>query len=100
MKWTKVYNIHILCIIHQNKHDNFATGWLGSSIMKKTEAIISVTKDDANPSISLVSCDLIRGVMDFKSFQIYIDNEGLPQIGDIIEPKIYENKTQIPDLPF
>jgi hypothetical protein len=46
MKWTKVYNCHITTVIHQNKNDNYATGHLGSAIMKKSECVISVEKND------------------------------------------------------
>ena len=51
MKWTKIYNCHITVVIHQNKGDNFATGHLGSSIMKKSEVIISVEKQKENPNL-------------------------------------------------
>ena len=78
MKWTKVYQIHIVTIIHQNKNDNFATGHLGSSVMKKSECVISVEKDKSDKSVSRVTCDLIRGVQDFDDFALKIDDEGLP----------------------
>lgn len=35
MKWTKLYNIHITLVIHQNKNDEYATGHLGSAILKR-----------------------------------------------------------------
>jgi len=80
MKWTKVYNIHICVILHQNKNDNFATGHLGSSIMKKAECIISVTKDASDSLKSEVNCDYIRGAMEFDRFNIVIDDNGIPVI--------------------
>lgn len=82
LKWTKLYNCHIAIVIHQNKGDNFATGHLGSSIMKKAEAVISVTKDKSNFSISNVECDFIRGVSDFETFRFMINNDNLPEIID------------------
>jgi hypothetical protein len=90
MKWTKLYNVHIIVIIHQNKNDNYATGHLGSAILKKSECIISVTKDPDNSLRSEVNCDLIRGTSDFDSFSFVINENGLPEIeaNDIyIEPQ-------------
>jgi hypothetical protein len=79
MKWTKVYNCHITTIIHQNKENDYATGHLGSAIMKKAECIISVKKNQNLSLRSEVSCDMIRGSSDFNDFEFeIIDN--LPQI--------------------
>jgi hypothetical protein len=80
MKWTKVYNIHISVVIHQNKNDNYATGHLGSAIIKKAECVMSVTKDVDDGLISDVECDLIRGTADFDKFKIQINDKGLPEI--------------------
>ena len=80
LKWTKIYNLHICVIIHQNKNDNFATGHLGSSIMKKAECIMSVTKDSSDSSKSEISCDYIRGAQEFDKFIIAIDENGMPSI--------------------
>jgi hypothetical protein len=96
LKWTKVYNIHICVIIHQNKNDNFATGHLGSSIMKKAECIMSVTKDSSDSSKSEISCDYIRGAMEFDKFTIAIDENGMPSVDHEFkavnneEPTFYE----------
>lgn len=80
MRWTEVYNNHITVIIHENKDNNFATGHLGSAILKKAECIISATKDTDDSSRSEVNCDLIRGTMDFDKFCFSIDDKGLPVI--------------------
>lgn len=83
LKWSKLYNCHISTVIHQNKNDNFATGHLGSSVMKKAEIVISVSKDDKNKTISLVNCDFSRGI-DFDSFTFQINEHGLPEINEFI----------------
>lgn len=81
MRWTAVYECHISVVIHQNKMNNFATGHLGSAIMKKAEAIISVEKDENDKRSSVVTCDLIRGTKDFEPFSIAINEETkLPEI--------------------
>lgn len=87
LKWTKVYNLHIIVIIHQNKNDNFATGHLGSSIMKKAECVMSVTKDTTDASRSEVKCDYIRGAMEFDDFSIIIDEAGMPYVDPVFKAK-------------
>lgn len=120
LRLTKQYNCHISTVIHQNKNDNFATGHLGSSIMKKAEILISVTRATDNPRISEVSCDLSRAI-DFEKFYIDIDVNGLPYVCDssftnkgsrgrnIVPPEVavgmssfdYELKMQVEeDAPF
>lgn len=83
LRWTKDYNCHIATVIHQNKNDNFATGHLGSAIMKKTEIIISVTKDPQNSYLSNVECPDSRS-MGFKPFALRINHEGMPEIDNVV----------------
>lgn len=83
MKWSKDYQCHIATVIHQNKADNYATGHLGSSITKKCEIIISVTKDEQNYNESTVKCEMSRGV-DFKPFTLRINSEGIPEIDNVV----------------
>ena len=93
---TKQYRCHILCIIHQNKADNFATGFLGSALIKKAEIIISIQQDKKIKSMSNVSCEHVRGTMDFEDFLIDIQN-GLPVIIDRSEVK---DKGEMAPIPF
>lgn len=98
MQWTTYYNCHITNIIHQNKNDNWATGWVGSLITKKSECVISVAKDDSDKYKSKVSCDFMRGVSDFDDFELEI-YEGMPHIGNIDKLSSgYEIKSD--DIPF
>lgn len=83
MKWSKIYNCHITVVIHQNKNDNYATGHLGSSILKKAECIISVEKNPDNKRSSFVKCDMIRGTSDFADFEITINDKYLPEITEM-----------------
>lgn len=76
---TNNYDIHIACVIHQNKANDNATGWLGSQIMKKAETIIKVTKDKSNKNISIVDADATRGE-DFEPFAFQINEYGFPEI--------------------
>jgi KaiC/GvpD/RAD55 family RecA-like ATPase len=79
LRLTKVYNCHITTVIHQNKNDNFATGHLGSAIMKKSEIILSIVKDPVNTAYSEVNCDLSRGI-DFAKFQFMVNGDGIPEV--------------------
>lgn len=89
LRMTKEHNIHVCIVLHQNKNDNYATGHLGSAMMKKSEIIISVTKDKKNSYVSDVNCDLIRGASNFEPFSFLINNEGLPEF---FEKKREESK--------
>jgi hypothetical protein len=80
LRWTKEYNCHITTVIHQNKNDNYATGHLGSSIIKKAECVIMVEKDSNERNKSNVQCDLIRGAVEFDDFSFEIGSGGLPII--------------------
>lgn len=86
MKLTKKYNIHIVTVIHQNKQDNYATGHLGSMIIKKSEAIISVERDSYDRSRSKVSCDNIRGSVEFEDF-VFDIKDHMPIIDHNFNPR-------------
>lgn len=96
MRWTKIYNLHITVNIHQNKNDNFATGHLGSSILKKAECIISVFKDETNSMKSKVECTDIRGTSEFKDFEIEIQPNGVPKIQDNLNLSSHYETTDCP----
>ena len=107
LKWSAIYDCHIATVIHQNKNDNFATGHLGTAVMKKAEVIISVTTDPKNKAVSYVECDLIRGGMGFERLKLSIDAYGMPMVDDIkpeIETRLTEEiRTEIIDednLPY
>ena len=99
MRWTKQYNCHIVNVIHQNKMNDFATGHLGSYIMKKAEIIISVTKDKADKMRSVVKCDMSRA-RDFDEFAIRIDDDGVPMFDEGYAPPKIDNNEGEEDLPF
>lgn len=96
LRLTKTYNCHITTVIHENKNDNFATGHLGSSIMKKAEAIITVTKVKEIPNMSDVNCDMSRGI-EFEPFSFVISADGIPKIEGTPKPTSYPTKLQ-PDF--
>ena len=97
MKWTKQFNCHITVNIHQNKNDNFATGWIGSYILKKAECVISVNKDPTDSMRSKVECQDIRGTAEFKDFDIEIQENGLPLVSDLLS---ISNSYEVKEVPF
>jgi hypothetical protein len=104
LRLTKNYNCHISTVIHQNKNDNFATGHLGSSIMKKAEILISVTKDVKEKNKSIVSCDMSRSV-DFSDFEFEVDYNGMPGITRTnvtkeIETAFWNESKEKEDAPY
>lgn len=107
LRLSKVNNCHIATVIHQNKNDNFATGHLGSAIMKKAEIIISVTKSKDDKSAADVSNEMSRGV-DFEPFQFVVNHEGIPEVtGAIIKKQpmkpsfeTEQESEDSPDIPF
>lgn len=105
LRLTKVYNCHITTVIHQNKNDNFATGHLGSAVMKKSEIIVSVVKDPANSKQSEVNCDLSRGI-DFEKFQFKVRDDGIPEVINGVSTKVekpddwFDAKNYGEDAPY
>lgn len=91
LNWTAEYGIHITTVIHQNKSDNYATGWLGRSIEKKCEIVIEVKKNEHDFKISEVKTKDSRGPS-FEAFEIYIDQFGLVQIE---QAESYENVSSL-----
>lgn len=80
LKTTKAHRCHILTVIHQNKADNFATGFLGSALIKKAETVIAVQRFK-NTRLSKVTCEYIRGSVEFEDFLLDIQ-DGMPIIVD------------------
>jgi len=99
---TKEKDIHICCVIHQNKADNYASGWLGSQIMKKSQTVISVSVTEDDKSISTVKSDLSRS-LEFKEFDISINEEGIPYVVDAVMFSSEYNHTEpeiMPKIPY
>lgn len=60
LKWTEERNIHIVCVLHQNKGDNNARGHLGSELIHKAETVLSVAKSENDKNISVVQAEMCR----------------------------------------
>jgi len=104
LKYTALYNSHISVVIHENKANDFATGHIGSAVLKKAEIIISVTKCKNIPDSSDVVCDYSRGY-GFEPFVMTINEHGYPYVNGNAkatakkEKAFYEEVTK-EDPPF
>ncbi len=85
MKWTADHNIHIMCVIHQNKADANARGHIGTEIQNKSESVISVTTEDTN---AVVKNEYSRG-MGFDEFSFTIDS-GIPVVNGFSKDNILD----------
>ena len=55
LKWTEEKNIHIICVLHQNKSDNNARGHIGTELINKAETVLSITVDEQDKEISIMN---------------------------------------------
>jgi len=86
LKWTEERNIHIICVLHQNKGDTNARGHLGSELTHKAETVLSVTKSEEDKDISIVEAEMCRNEEPEPfAFEVL---DGLP-----IEVEDYEERT-------
>ncbi len=80
MKWSEEKNIHIMCVLHQNKNDANARGHIGTELMNKSETVFSVTVDSAEKHISKVEAEYCKNLSpESFAFEI-VDN--LPEIAE------------------
>lgn len=77
---TKQHNIHISCVLHENKTSDTLRGHLGTELMNKAEAVFTVTKGTkkATRDISAVETPVSRnkGMERIGMESVEIDHEG------------------------
>lgn len=91
LKWTEERNIHIITVLHQNKGDQNARGHVGSSLTHKSEAVLSITREESNPDISTMKAEFCRN-REPEPFSFEIDTDGLPIEVVGFEPKARKEK--------
>lgn len=77
LKWTEIYNIHIIVIIHKSAVTNKPLGHLGTYVMKKAETVMELRLDDAN-NIAVYN-SYSRGIA-FDNFEFNVNENGLPYL--------------------
>ena len=75
MTWSSKTNAHICTVLHRNHGSDKPTGHLGSAIMKKSETVAFVTKD--NDTVK-VTPDYTRNYP-FEEFRFELDENYLPK---------------------
>jgi hypothetical protein len=76
MKWTTRTNAHLITVLHRNHGSDKPTGHLGSAIMKKSETVAFVTRED---ELTKVTPDYCRNYP-FKEFYFTLDENHLPYV--------------------
>ena len=79
MKWSEELNIHILCVLHENKGDRNSRGHIGTELQNKAESVIRVSRDTENKDHSRVEPVYLRD-KDFEPFFFEIPENGYPEI--------------------
>jgi len=69
--------MHIVVILHQNKGNEHASGWLGSHLLKKCETVITVEK--VSSSKSNIDASFTRNEA-FENIGLFIEENGVPRL--------------------
>ena len=86
MEWSSMYNLHIHCVLHQNKSDNNSRGHIGTEMNNKAETVLVISKNPSNPDNSIVQAMHIRE-KEFKPSSFTVNDEGLPTLVENFEIK-------------
>ena len=81
MKWTEIYNCHIITVIHTNWGSTKPTGHLGSALQKKCETEIHLERNEFDASVIDVKCKSSRG-RSFDNFSFFVNQKGYPEIAN------------------
>ncbi len=81
MEWSTMYNLHIHCVLHQNKGDNNSRGHIGTEMNNKAETVLVITKQPDRPENSTVEAAHIRE-KEFTPFAFTVNDAGLPEMVD------------------
>jgi hypothetical protein len=79
MQWCAENNLHIICILHQNKADGNARGHLGTELVNKAQTVLSVSLEAGNKTVSSVEGEYTRD-LEFPSFSFIINEDSLPEL--------------------
>lgn len=97
------YNVHICCVIHQNKGDNNARGHLGAEIDTATEMTLRINKDPNNKMQSIITFEKTRDGWEPDEEILQVDEENIPSLVrgiSVSEANIIFNKKNNLDNPF
>jgi hypothetical protein len=75
MSWSSDHNIAIITILHKNFDSAKPTGHLGSAILKKSESVVFVNKEEDTVT---VNAKYTRNIA-FDDFKFTVDEKGIPK---------------------
>jgi hypothetical protein len=80
LKWSEESGAHIVTVLHENPSDGKLRGHIGTELMNKAETVLRVEKlEGKEHHISKISCDMVRGFLDFEPIYFTI-NENIPEV--------------------
>lgn len=72
MKWSKVYDVLIVAVMHRGKTNASTIGHLGAIADRKTQSILSVTKNKERiPATYELASEFLRSAEDFEPIEIF-----------------------------
>lgn len=94
MKWTEMYNIHLMTVLHQNKSDENLRGHIGSELQNKAESVFEIKKG-INPNQSQVKMNFSRR-LEAEPFGIEVNTDGVPFLtGEIVTHQKKQKNSEI-----
>lgn len=93
LKWTEERNIHIVCVLHQNKSDTNARGHIGTELINKAETVLEVAKAENDTNISIVTPQQCRN-KEPEVFAFEINDYEIPIIAENFELRTETKKNR------
>lgn len=94
-KWNVNHDIHISCVLHQNKGDGNARGHIGTELDNKSQVMFRITQNETDKTISEFKEIFGRG-KGTEPFDFYINNDdtdyGIPEIVESISNNVDVDK--------
>lgn len=94
LKWTKEKNIHISCVLHENKEGGKARGHIGTELVNKAETVIRFEKNVQYKRQSIMSPEDTRGE-EFEPIYFEIDQNEHGLYPVIVEKNEFTTKQQL-----
>lgn len=85
LKWSQELNIHIMCILHENKGDKNARGHVGTELMNKAETVVTLSRGDNNGTRTTIVESKFARHKEFESFAFTIED------GKVIQSEIKQD---------
>jgi hypothetical protein len=80
MQWTKIYNFHLVAVLHENPGSDKLRGHIGTELTNKAETVVSIEIPKENKEISVVMSKFARGTKPFEQFAFQVNENDLPEL--------------------